>query len=261
MELEIDRHEGHRACVFHLAGDIDVAVVPDLRGSLDQVIQTGCENIVLDLARVTYADSSALGLLVWLDHRLQPREGKAILAGANDDVARIFELSGLLSVAGCLEERQDVESAVACFDVVGTGAEAEWSQMLEMPADVQALASVREQVHDLVGTLDFNESALFDIKVAVGEALANAVRHGSPTDGQAAIHVAVTAYPDRVVLQVTDSGSGFDGDHVCSDDLYAVGGRGVMFMRALMDQVCFAPREGGGTEVTLVKHRPLRLVE
>ncbi|MFU8890520.1 MAG: anti-sigma factor antagonist [Anaerosomatales bacterium] len=261
MELEIDRHEGHRTCVFHLAGDIDVAVVPDLRGSLDQVIQTGCENIVLDLARVTYADSSALGLLVWLDHRLQPREGKAILAGANDDVARIFELSGLLSVAGCLEERQDVESAVACFDVVGTGAEAEWSQMLEMPADVQALASVREQVHDLVGTLEFSESALFDIKVAVGEALANAVRHGSPTDGQAAIHVAVTAYPDRVVLQVTDSGSGFDGDHVCSDDLYAVGGRGVMFMRALMDQVCFAPREGGGTEVTLVKHRPLRLVE
>ncbi|MDF1541591.1 MAG: anti-sigma factor antagonist [Anaerosomatales bacterium] len=261
MDLAIDRHEGQRACVFHLAGDIDVAVVPDLRGSLDQVIETGCENIVLDLTEVTYADSSALGLLVWLDHRLQPREGKAILAGANDDVARIFELSGLLSVAGCLEEREDVESAVACFDPVGTGTEAEWSQMLEMPADVQALAGVREQVHDLVGTLDFGESALFDIKVAVGEALANAVRHGSPTDGQAAIHIAVTAYPDRVVLQVTDSGSGFDGDHVCSDDLYAVGGRGVMFMRALMDQVCFAPREGGGTEVTLVKHRPLRLAE
>lgn len=261
MELEIERHEGHRACVFRVAGDIDIAVVPDLRASLDQVIETGCDNIVLDLAGVTYADSSALGLLVWLDHRLQSRDGKAILAGANHDVARIFELSGLLSVAGCLEEREDVESAVACFDVVGTAATADWSHTLEMPADVQALAGVREQVHDLVGTLDFGESALFDIKVAVGEALANAVRHGSPTDGQAAIHVAVTAYPDRVVLQVTDSGGSFDGDHVCSDDLYAVGGRGVMFMRALMDQVCFSPIEGGGTEVTLVKHRPFRVVQ
>jgi serine/threonine-protein kinase RsbW len=258
MNLEMERHEEHRACVFHLAGDIDVAVVPDLRGSLDQVIETGCENIVLDLSAVTYADSSALGLLVWLDHRLQPHGGKAILSGANSDVARIFELSGLLSVAGCLEEREDVESAVACFDVVADGAVADWSQTLDMPADVQALAGVRDQVHELVGSLDFGESALFDIKVAVGEALANAIRHGSPSDGQAAIQVAVTAYPDRVVLRVTDSGSGFDGDHVCSDDLYAVGGRGVMFMRALMDQVCFSPLEGGGTEVTLVKHRPVK---
>lgn len=255
MNLEMDRHEEQRACVFHLTGDIDVAVVPDLRVSLDQAIETGCENIVLDLSAVTYADSSALGLLVWLDHRLQPREGKAILAGANDDVTRIFELSGLLSVTGCLEEREDVDTAVACFDVVSTGAAADWSHTLDMPADVQALAGVREQIHDLVGTLGFGESALFDIKVAVGEALANAIHHGSPSDGQAVIHVAVTAYPDRVVLQVTDSGSGFDGDHVCGDDLYAAGGRGVMFMRALMDQVCFSPLEGGGTEVTLLKRR------
>lgn len=259
MNLEMDRREEQRACVFHLTGDIDVAVVPRLRGSLEQVIETGCENIVLDLSEVTYADSSALGLLVWLDHRLQPRAGKAILTGANHDVARIFELSGLLSVAGCLEEREDVETAVACFDVVGSSAVAEWSHTLDMPADVQALAGVREQVHDLVGALDFGESALFDIKVAVGEALANAIRHGSPSDGDAAIHVVVTAYADRVVLRVTDSGSGFDGDHVCGDDLYAVGGRGVMFMRALMDQVCFSPLDCGGTEVTLVKHRPVRM--
>lgn len=255
MDLDIERREDQRACVLHLAGDIDVAVVPDLRGALDQVIETGCENIVLDLAEVTYADSSALGLLVWLDHRLQPRDGKAILAGANGDVTRIFELSGLLSVAGCIEEQGDVEQAVACFDVVGSGSVAEWSRSLDMVADVGELAGVRDRVHQMLGTLDFSESALFDIKVAVGEALANAIRHGSPSDGQASIQVTVTAYSDRIAVRVTDSGSGFDGDHVCSDDLYAVGGRGVMFMRALMDQVSFCPLEGGGTEVTLVKHR------
>lgn len=255
MDLKIDRLDDRRACIFHLAGDIDIAVVPELRDALDRVIDTGCENIVLDIGSVTYADSSALGLLVWLDHRLQSNEGKAILAGASDDVARIFELSGLLSVAGCLEEREDVDGALACFDVSADASAAEWSESIAMPADVKALAGVREQVHDMVGKLDLSESARFDIKVAVGEALANAIRHGSPNDEETVIRVVVTAYPDRVMLQVTDAGSGFDGDHVCSDDLYAVGGRGVMFMRALMDQVCFSPLEGGGTEVTLVKHR------
>ena len=260
MDVTLDRHDEQRACVFHLAGDIDVAVVPELRRTLDQVIETGCDNVVLDLNDVTYADSSALGLLVWLDHRLRPRDGKAVLAGAISDVSRIFELSGILTVAGCLEQQVDVEEAVACFRPVEAVSGPEWSHAIDMPADVQALALVREEVHDLVGSLEFGESALFDIKVAVGEALANAVRHGSPTNGQAPIHITVTAYPDRVMVQVADPGSGFpgfDGEHVCSDDLYAVGGRGVMFMRALMDQVCFAPREGGGTEVTLVKLRPV----
>ena len=257
MELNVERRNEQRACVLHLSGDIDVAVVPDLRAALDEIIETGCENIVLDLGRVTYADSSALGLLVWLDHRLQAREGKAVLAGANADVSRIFELSGLLSVAGCLGVQPDVEAAVACFDVVSAGAIAEWSRSLEMPADVSALAGVRDQVYRMLEPLDFTESALFDIKVAVGEALANAIRHGTPSDRAAGIDVTVTAYSDRVAVRVTDSGGGFDGVHVRNDDLYAVGGRGVMFMRALMDQVSFCPLEGGGTEVTLVKHRPV----
>ncbi|HET6498660.1 MAG TPA: anti-sigma factor antagonist [Coriobacteriia bacterium] len=256
MRVDIERQEERRACVVHLAGDIDVAVVPGLQGALEHVIGTGCENIVLDLAHVTYADSSALNLLVWLDRRLQGHEGKAILAGANKDVSRILELTGLLSVASCLTETRDLDAAVACFDVVESDLVIEWIRSLDMPAEVDSLAGVRDQVYELVSSLDFNESALFDIKVAVGEALANAIRHGSSREADSRIRVDVTAYADRVAVRVTDSGRGFDGEHACSDDLYAVGGRGVMFMRALMDQVAFCPLDSGGTEVTLVKLRP-----
>jgi anti-sigma regulatory factor (Ser/Thr protein kinase) len=53
---------------------------------------------------------------------------------------------------------------------------------------------------------------------------------------------------------VTDSGDGFDGSTLRSEDLYASSGRGVMFMRALMDTVEFASCTDGGTAVTLVKH-------
>lgn len=261
MKVEIERKEEQRACVVHLADDIDMGVVAQLREALDGVIMTGCENLVLDLAEVVYVDSSALGLLVWLDRRLQAQGGKAILVGANEDVRRIFELSGLLSVSGSLAAERDVEAALACFDVVGDTAVNEWTRSFEMRADVSELAAVREQIHDMVQTLDFSESALFDIKVAVGEALANAIRHGSPNHGSGSIHVTVSAYSDRATVSVLDSGRGFNGDHVFSDDLYAVGGRGVMFMRALVDQVSFCPREGGGTEVTLVKHRPAAATE
>lgn len=255
MEYTMDRREDHHACVLHVDGDIDIAVVPELRSALEGVIETGCNNVVIDLEKVTYADSSALGLLVWLDHMLQPRHGKAVLAGANRDVDRIFALSGLLTVTGCLEESGDVAAAMTCIGAAATPAELEWEQTISVVADVQNLADVRERVTQMVRPLAFADSALFDIKVALGEALANAVRHGSPDGGEGTITIVVSAYADRAVIEVTDSGSGFDGEHVCTDDLYAVGGRGVMFMRALMDNVCFAPANGGGTTVRLVKHR------
>ena len=61
-------------------------------------------------------------------------------------------------------------------------------------------------------------------------------------------------YDDRVVIKVLDTGCGFSGEASCTGDVYASGGRGVMFMRALMDRVDFEVRPEGGTIVTLVKH-------
>ena len=68
---------------MRLVGDVDIAVVPELQEGLDEALVGGCENVVLDLADVTYADSSALGFLVWLDRRIVPQQGRLVLAGAN----------------------------------------------------------------------------------------------------------------------------------------------------------------------------------
>jgi serine/threonine-protein kinase RsbW len=95
---------------------------------------------------------------------------------------------------------------------------------------------------------------MFDVRVAVGEALANAIRHGSPGGAADEVSVLVDAYVDRVVLTVMDRGGGFDGEPACERDLYASGGRGVMFMRALMDEVEFSCLPEGGTAVRLTKH-------
>ena len=56
------------------------------------------------------------------------------------------------------------------------------------------------------------------------------------------------------MLEIADNGIGFDGVHNASDDLYAPSGRGIMFMRALMDRVEFDRTSEGGTLVRLVKH-------
>lgn len=254
MGFEVERHDELRAAVVHITGDVDVAVVPELREMLGSLVDVGFVNIVLDIANVIYVDSSALSMLVWLDRRLQSVLGKVVLTGANRDVRRVLEVSRLASVAPTMSEEGDVGSVLGTLDNTGDGGSPEWTENLSVPADVGRLAEVRELVCALLAPVSFSDAALFDIKVALGEALANAVRHGSP-EGESDVLVRVAAYPDKAVIEVEDTGGGFDGDHICSDDLYASGGRGIMFMRALMDQVAFSCGSTGGTVVRLVKRR------
>jgi anti-anti-sigma factor len=234
---------------------VDIAVVPDIQVELARLIEANLVNLVLDLADVQYADSSALGLLVWIDNELDTTDGKVVLVGADRNVTRVLEMSGLVSVAESICVDDSVSSALGGLDVAPTDDEPEWTDEFQIEADTAALARARDRVESLVQEAGFAESALFDIKVALGEALSNAVRHGSGGNGDGSIDVRVSSYRDCIVIDIEDAGAGFDGVHACSDDLYASGGRGIMFMRALMDRVVFSPAPGGGTIVTLVKHR------
>jgi anti-anti-sigma factor len=260
MDLNVERDDRTEACIVRLSGEIDIATVPDIQDALESAIDTGCRRAVLDLAGVTYIDSSALGLLVWLDHELAPHEGKVVIAGANADVSRILELSGLIGVAPTISARESVSSALAGLETSEVASELLWTEPITLPAKPDSLAAVRARVCELLERVDFSEAARFDIKVAVGEAVANAVRHGSPGGEADEVRIDVSGYDDRVVIEVRDRGHGFDGgDAPSGDDLFASGGRGLIFMRALMDEVDFdIDAEGGGAVVRLVKRFSVR---
>jgi serine/threonine-protein kinase RsbW len=208
----------------------------------------------LDLSDVDYADSSALGLIVSLDRAVSLLDGRVVLAGASGHVSRILELSGLLRAAPTVSAAQDCDDALSALTLPDLSAEPLWHQRIELVADPSTLAEMRAQVCDMLMPLRIPEPIMYDIRVAVGEALANAIRHGSSPGADDRVAVEVETFEDRVVLTVIDSGCGFDGVHGVGGDLYAASGRGVMFMRALMDRVEFGPALGGGTVVTLTKH-------
>ena len=255
MPFQVERRPELRACIVSVEGDIDLSMVPDLEEALGGAVSAGLSNVVMDMSAVTYVDSSALGMLIWLDKELKDTGGKVMLAGADENVSRILELSGLISVANSVSTQSSAEHALQSLEVVAIEGEPLWTRELTLSAGVQHLAQVREEVSVILADLGFSEAALFDIKVALGEALANAVRHGSPEGVESEIEVHVRVFDKHVALDVLDRGSGFDGVHPGSDDLYASGGRGIMFMRALLDQVVFSRGAGGGTVVTLIKHR------
>jgi anti-sigma B factor antagonist len=59
--------------VFHLSGDLDLTGAPRLRTSLQQAIATGAEGLILDVAELTFCDTTGLTVFVTIDQALPAR--------------------------------------------------------------------------------------------------------------------------------------------------------------------------------------------
>lgn len=125
---------------------------------------------------------------------------------------------------------------------------------LSIASDFQAARQVQETLLEQVARFGYSESAVFAIKLALEEGLNNAIKHGNRFDPNKTIEVAFTVDEKRFKVDITDHGTGFDPnlvpDPTADENLEKPSGRGIMLMRAYMDEVQFSPK---GTQVHMVK--------
>jgi serine/threonine-protein kinase RsbW len=104
----------------------------------------------------------------------------------------------------------------------------------------------------------FDEENQQQIGMAVRECMVNAVVHGNRYSKNKKVHLDIERSKDRLTFTVGDEGQGFDlnslPDPLAPENLLKQSGRGIMIVRAFMDDFDLHPRPGGGTEVRLVKN-------
>lgn len=81
--------------VLPLEGEIDLHVAPQLSASLANLIASKPANVVVDLSKVTYIDSSGLAALIEAMQNVARYGGKFALAGLQESVRPIFEIARL----------------------------------------------------------------------------------------------------------------------------------------------------------------------
>jgi len=126
---------------------------------------------------------------------------------------------------------------------------------IEVPSTLADAKKPEEVILCQVRECGYSEDAAFAIKLALEEAMINAVKHGNRNDSSKRVTVRYSVDPERVVILVRDEGEGFEPEKVpdptSPERLPLPNGRGIMLMRAYMN--CLQYR-CGGTEVCLIKH-------
>jgi anti-sigma B factor antagonist len=100
----------HPANVLPLDGEIDLHVSPEVAESLRTMIAGKPKQLVVDLTKVTYVDSSGLAVLIEGMQKVQQYGGKFGLAGVQEEVKHVFDIARLDQV---FEIYPDVDTALA----------------------------------------------------------------------------------------------------------------------------------------------------
>ena len=99
----------------------------------------------------------------------------------------------------------------------------------------------------------------FNLRVALAEALANAILYGNGSDPAKSVSVRVRGGRSLIEIEVEDQGEGFDPEAVpdptSPERLLQPNGRGVYLIRRLMDEVRFNPR-GNAVKMLLRRAEP-----
>lgn len=130
---------------------------------------------------------------------------------------------------------------------------------LKLPSRLELLAVLDRVAQTVCERMEFDEDASSQMCMGVIEAGTNAVQHGNKRDASKFFSVEFRLFPDRLEVDVSDSGTGFELDKIVPDvttpeHLLDMRGRGIFIMRTCCDEVDFEMGPGG-TVCRLVKHR------
>ena len=98
MELSLATRAEGDFTVVEVGGEIDVYTAPKLRECLVDLVNSGRHNLVVDMEKVEFLDSTGLGVLVGGLKRVRAHDGSLRLVCTQERILKIFRITGLTKV-------------------------------------------------------------------------------------------------------------------------------------------------------------------
>ena len=110
MELKLGHYDKDGIEVVDVEGEIDIYTAPRLRELLIDLVSKNNYQLVVNLEKVGFLDSTGLGVLVGGLKRVRAHDGSLDLVCTREQILKIFRITGLTKVFGI---HQTVDQAIA----------------------------------------------------------------------------------------------------------------------------------------------------
>ncbi len=111
-QFRVDYESANEAVgVVILEGEIDIYSASEFKEVLVNGIEGGARRVIVDLSKVSFIDSTALGVLVSGAKRVRPRNGNLDIVCTDENIIRIFQITGLDRIFGIYSTRTEALAA------------------------------------------------------------------------------------------------------------------------------------------------------
>lgn len=108
MSLVIDLEKREDILCVRLDGELDHHSAIELREEVDTAIKNlSLSNILLNLERLTFMDSSGLGVILGRYNQVKSLGGEMVVCCVNPQVKRLFEMSGMHKIVQVTANEDD----------------------------------------------------------------------------------------------------------------------------------------------------------
>jgi anti-anti-sigma factor len=196
--FRIDTAPTGSGTTIKLAGELDSATCGDLVERFEHVLADGPGEIAVDLDEVTFIDSAGLRAIILIERTARERDIPVAIRSPTGPVADLLQLTGIGERVALSPRVDDPPPAAPFTERVD----------LELAPDPNAPARARAELREALGA-GVGDADRATLTLLTSELVTNAVIH-SGADAGDLVGLRITTYADRVRIEVTDPGSGFD---------------------------------------------------
>ncbi len=197
--FRIETLETGSGITIKLGGELDSATCGELVSTFAQIAAQGdTREVVLDFAELSFIDSAGMRAVILVEQSAGERGVALTVVPAADSVTEMLRMAGLGDRLTLAARGADATPATPFIERIE----------LELPREPTTPARARAELREaFAGRLGDSDQAT--LTLLISEVVTNAVIHPDPAVG-GSVGLRITAYADRVRVEVSDAGSGFD---------------------------------------------------
>lgn len=234
--FRIETLESGSGVTIKLRGELDSATSGKLVTAFEQIAAQGhVREVVLDFAELSFIDSAGMRAIIMVEQSAAERGLALTVMPAPESVTEMLRTTGLGERLTLAPRPGDLSPATPFIERIE----------LELPREPTTPGRARAELREaFAGRLGDSDQAT--LTLLISEVVTNAVIHPDPSVG-GSIGLRITAYADRVRVEVNDAGSGFDATRLPRRAREA-GGHGLIVVDGLASRWGTSSRTGAGAD-------------